>query len=107
MTVLFQVGGWYRGRLDAIARPAGRGKAGGGTMALHGLSRGRVLFAIAILVTLLFSKNVYQASLGSYYTFYLIEHFQVSVQTAQFYLVAFMAGIVLGTLGGEIGRAHV
>jgi hypothetical protein len=55
-------------------------------------------------VTLLFSKNVYQASLGSYYTFYLIEKFGLSVQTAQFYLVAFLIGIVLGTLlGGWVG----
>ena len=46
-----------------------------------------MLFAIVILVMLLFSKNVYQASLGSYYTFYLIEKFGLSVQTAQFFLV--------------------
>ena len=45
---------------------------------------------MAILVVLLFSKNVYQASLGSYYTFYLIEKFGLSVQTAQFYLFAFL-----------------
>src|SRR6185436_18111140 len=83
MTVLFQVGGWYRGRLSTIARPAARGRAGGAT-ALHGLTKGRVVFAVVILVTLLFSKNVYQASLGSYYTFYLIEKFHLSVQTAQF-----------------------
>jgi FSR family fosmidomycin resistance protein-like MFS transporter len=111
MTVLFQVGGWYRGRLATIARPASRGMAGGLT-ALHGLSKGRVIFAVVILVTLLFSKNVYQASLGSYYTFYLIEHFHLSVRTAQFYLVAFMIGIVLGTLGGgwvgdRVGRIPV
>ena len=111
MTVLFQVGGWYRGRLSTIARPAARGKAGGAT-ALHGLTKGRVVFAVVILVTLLFSKNVYQASLGSYYTFYLIEKFHLSVQTAQFFLVAFMIGIVLGTLGGgwigdKVGRIPV
>ena len=112
MTVLFQVGGWYRNRLATIQRPVARGKGGKGTMAAHGLSKGRVLFAVAILVTLLFSKNVYQASLGSYYTFYLIEHFHLSVRTAQFYLVAFMIGIVLGTLGGgwvgdKVGRIPV
>jgi MFS transporter, FSR family, fosmidomycin resistance protein len=110
MTVLFQVGGWYRSRLSTIARPAKKG--GKGTSAAHGLSQRRVVFAVLILVTLLFSKNVYQASLGSYYTFYLIEHFHLSVQTAQFYLVAFMIGIVLGTLGGgwvgdKVGRIPV
>jgi hypothetical protein len=43
---------------------------------------------VAILVALLFSKNVYSASLGSYYTFYLIDKFHLPVQTAQFYLFA-------------------
>jgi FSR family fosmidomycin resistance protein-like MFS transporter len=63
-----------------------------------------VLFAVAILILLLFSKNVYQASLGSYYTFYLMQKFGLSVQTAQFYLFAFLIGIVVGTLlGGWVG----
>ncbi|MBV8458040.1 MAG: MFS transporter, partial [Acetobacteraceae bacterium] len=110
MTVLFQVGHWYRARLEGMRRPA-RGRAAGAP-GWHGLSKRRVLFAVAILVTLLFSKNVYQASLGSYYTFYLMEHFHLSVRTAQFYLVAFMIGIVLGTLGGgwigdKVGRIPV
>lgn len=103
MTVLFQVGGWYRERRAATAAPV-RGKASATAATLHALSRGRVLFAIVILVTLLFSKNVYQASLGSYFTFYMIQKFGVSVQTAQFYLFAFLIGIVLGTLaGGAVG----
>ncbi len=102
MTVLLQVGHWYRARRSA-PRPAAR-KAAGGTADAPVLSRGRVLFAIVILVTLLFSKNVYQASLGSYYTFYLIEKFGVTVQTAQFFLVAFLIGVVMGTLlGGWVG----
>jgi FSR family fosmidomycin resistance protein-like MFS transporter len=112
MTVLFQVGHWYRARLATTVRPAARGKAGGTGTGLHGLTKGRVVFAVVILVTLLFSKNVYQASLGSYYTFYLIQKFHLSVQDAQFYLVAFMIGIVLGTLGGgwvgdKVGRIPV
>jgi FSR family fosmidomycin resistance protein-like MFS transporter len=70
----------------------------------HGLSKGQVIFAVVILVALLFSKNVYQASLGSYYTFYLIEKFHLSVQTAQLYLFAFFIGIVAGILlGGWVG----
>lgn len=103
MVVLFQVGGWYRDRRATAAAPA-RGKATPETQASHGLARGRVMLAIVILVMLLFSKNVYQASLGSYFTFYMIEKFDVSVQTAQFYLFAFLIGIVLGTLaGGAVG----
>jgi FSR family fosmidomycin resistance protein-like MFS transporter len=102
MIVLFQVGNWYRER-RAASRPVAR-KAAGGAASAPALTRGRVLFAIVILVTLLFSKNVYQASLGSYYTFYLIEKFGLSVQTAQFFLVAFLIGVVLGTLlGGWVG----
>jgi FSR family fosmidomycin resistance protein-like MFS transporter len=104
MTVLFQIGNWYRARRAAQATARARA-----AVAAHGLTKGRVLFAVVILVILLFSKNVYQASLGSYYTFYLIEKFHLPVQTAQFYLVAFSIGIVLGTLGGgwvgdKVGR---
>jgi MFS transporter, FSR family, fosmidomycin resistance protein len=59
---------------------------------------------VAILVALLFSKNVYSASLGSYFTLYLIDKFHLPVQTAQFYLFAFLVGIVLGTIaGGAVG----
>jgi FSR family fosmidomycin resistance protein-like MFS transporter len=59
---------------------------------------------VAILIALLFSKNVYSASLGSYFTFYLITKFGVTVQSAQFYLFAFLVGIVAGTIaGGAVG----
>jgi FSR family fosmidomycin resistance protein-like MFS transporter len=110
MTILFQVGHWYRSRRPA-SRPAARGKSGR-IAAPHGLSRARVAFAVVILVVLLFSKNVYQASLGSYYIFYLMDKFQLSVQTAQFYLFAFMIGIVIGVLlgglvGDKVGRVPV
>jgi FSR family fosmidomycin resistance protein-like MFS transporter len=101
MIVLFQVGNWYRARRTATRPVAKKGTA---TTAGHGLSKPRVLFAVAILILLLFSKNVYQASLGSYYTFYLMQKFGLSVQDAQFYLFAFLIGIVVGTLlGGWVG----
>jgi FSR family fosmidomycin resistance protein-like MFS transporter len=59
---------------------------------------------VAVLVVLLFSKNVYSASLGSYYTFYLIERFDVSVQQAQLLLFLYLGAVVLGTLaGGAVG----
>jgi MFS transporter, FSR family, fosmidomycin resistance protein len=99
MTVLFQVGGWY-GRRRAMQKPAARGKAS----TAPALPRARVIGAVAVLVALLFSKNVYSASLGSYFTFYLITKFGVTVQTAQFYLFAFLVGIVAGTIaGGAVG----
>jgi FSR family fosmidomycin resistance protein-like MFS transporter len=102
MVILFQVGSWYRGRL-AEGASAGPKKAKK-IAAPHGLSKRRVGFAVFVLVVLLFSKNVYQASLGSYYTFYLMDKFGLSIQTAQYFLFAFMFGIVIGTLlGGLIG----
>ena len=101
MIILFQIGGWYRARRGAGTVTQTR-KAR--VAPAHGLSKGQVILAVVILVVLLFSKNVYQASLGSYYTFYLIEKFQLSVQTAQLYLFAFFIGIVAGILlGGWVG----
>ena len=102
MFVLFQVGSWYGAR-RAERKPAAR-KAAASTTAMPTLSRGRVAFAVFILVALLFSKNVYSASLGSYFTFYLITKFGIGVQAAQLYLFAFLVGIVAGTLaGGAVG----
>ena len=106
MAVLFQVGGWYsRRRAESKgggAKSAARGKAAAAGPTISTLSRGRVVGAVLVLVALLFSKNVYSASLGSYFTFYLIGKFGVEVQTAQLYLFAFLVGIVLGTIGGGI-----
>jgi MFS transporter, FSR family, fosmidomycin resistance protein len=107
MFVLFQVGGWYA-RHRPPARSGPRIPAAPVTSATAprqtALPRRQVILAVAILVALLFSKNVYSASLGSYYTFYLIDKFHLSIQTAQFYLFAFLVGIVAGTLaGGAVG----
>jgi MFS transporter, FSR family, fosmidomycin resistance protein len=101
MFVLFQVGGWY-GRRRADQKPAARKAAA--TAAAPALSRKRVTLAVAILVALLFSKNVYSASLGSYFTLYLMARFGIDVATAQLYLFAFLVGIVGGTIaGGAVG----
>ena len=107
MIVLTAVGTWYR-RNRHLAKPKPRATGGEAVV----LSRGRVLFAIAILVALLFSKNVYSASLSSYYTFYLIGKFGLSVQAAQIALFAFLGALVVGTLAGgwigdRIGRIPV
>jgi len=120
MAVLFQVGGWYsRRRAESkgaeskkAAKPVARGKAGAAGPTISSLSRRRVIGAVLVLVALLFSKNVYSASLGSYFTFYLIEKFGVEVQTAQLYLFAFLVGIVMGTItggivGDKVGRIPV
>src|SRR5262249_32094676 len=105
--VLLLVGGWYA-RNRAPARPAPRTPAAPVVSATaprrQPLPRWKVIQAVAILVALLFSKSVYSASLSSYFPFYLIDKFHLPVQTAQFYLFAFLAGIVAGTLaGGAVG----
>jgi FSR family fosmidomycin resistance protein-like MFS transporter len=76
------------------------------------LPAGRVWFAMAILVVLLFSKNAYTAGFTSYYTFYLIERFDVSVQVSQVmlfvYLVVGAIGVIVGGMVGDrIGRDRV
>ncbi|MDB5589576.1 MFS transporter, partial [Enterovirga sp.] len=73
---------------------------------------GRIAAAMAILILLLFSKNAYTAAFTSYYTFYLIERFGVSVQASQLMLFLFLvvgAGgvIVGGMVGDRIGRDRV
>ena len=97
MTVLFLVGNWYR-RERALPR---RTRA---SAAPPDLSRRRVFWALAILLMLVFSKAFYQASLGTYYTFYLISKFQLSMASAQIYLFVFLAAVAAGTLiGGPVG----
>jgi MFS transporter, FSR family, fosmidomycin resistance protein len=107
IAILWRIGGWYRDRHVAASRESHRS----GTTAA-GVSRRRVMWAIAILCALLFSKYVYLASLTSYYTFYLISRFHVSVRTAQIDLFIFLLAVGIGTiLGGPIGdrfgRKHV
>ena len=67
---------------------------------------------MVILLALLFSKFVYLASLGSYYTFYLISRFSLSVQSAQIHLFVFLGAVAAGTIiggpvGDRIGRRQV
>ena len=76
------------------------------------LSKGKVAFALSILIVLIFSKYFYMASLTSYYTFYLIDKFHISVQSAQVYLFIFLFAIAAGTfiggpVGDRIGRKYV
>lgn len=65
-------------------------------------SKGQIAFAITILVILLFSKNAYSSSFSSYYTFYLIGKFGVSVQASQLMLFLFLAAAAVGALAGGI-----
>ncbi len=68
------------------------------------LPRRKLVLAMAVLVALIFSKYFYLASLTSYYTFYLISKFHVSVRTSQIYLFIFLGAATLGTfIGGPVG----
>ena len=72
----------------------------------------KTLMAIGVIVVLIFSKYIYMASLSSYYTFYLIHKFGVSVQDSQIYLFVFLFATAAGTLlggpiGDRIGRKYV
>ena len=99
MIVLFHVGHWYR-RLSP-PRPRGSGSAAAVTT---GQMRPKVAFAVAILILLMFSKSAYSASFSSYYTFYLMGQFNVSVQASQLMLFLFLVSSAAGSLiGGHLG----
>jgi len=71
---------------------------------LSSIPRPHVILALGVLITLVFSKYFYLASIGSYYTFFLIEKFGLSVKNAQLHLFLFLFAIAAGTfLGGPIG----
>jgi FSR family fosmidomycin resistance protein-like MFS transporter len=98
MVFLWNVGNWYR-QTSVFTGTAG-------TVLTHGsgLSRSQTYAALALLLALLFSKYVYLASFGSYYTFYLIERFGLTVRSAQVHLFLFLGAVAAGTIfGGPIG----
>ena len=95
--ILWRIGQWYKPQIAAkkFAAPV-----------LHpdAPSSRRVVIALAVLVALLFSKQLYVSSLSSYYIFYLIDRFGVSTQAAQIYLFMFLAANAIGAfLGGPLG----
>jgi FSR family fosmidomycin resistance protein-like MFS transporter len=97
MVILWQVGTWY----SHYRRSAAKRSAAPISITLP---RGKVVVALVVLTILTFSKNIYTASIASYYTFYLIERFDVSVQGSQYLLFVFLGAAALGTvLGGPIG----
>ncbi|WP_027484212.1 MFS transporter [Rhodanobacter sp. OR87] len=98
IVVLLQVGRWYSHH-HAVRR-----KAAAGHFAILALSPRQIIGALAILGLLIFSKYFYLASLSSYYTFYLIHKFGVSVQSAQVHLFVFLFAVAAGSLvGGPVG----
>jgi len=100
MVVLWRIGGWHRAwRPHAFAATAGSSP----DIRVR-VSPRRVGWSLAILGALIFSKYFYLASLNTYYTFYLIDKFHVSIRTAQIDLFIFLAAVAVGTIiGGPIG----
>ena len=99
IVILLIVSKWYREQLDLSAK-----KVIISDDIPHGLSKKRVIFSLGILLVLVFSKYFYLASITSYYTFFLIDKFNVSVQQSQIYLFAFLGAVAAGTLlGGALG----
>ncbi|MFM0598493.1 MFS transporter [Paraburkholderia dilworthii] len=104
IVVLTQIGRWYK-RHPSIRKA--RSSAPHAT-----LSRNKVMFAMGVLMLLVFSKYFYLASLNSYFTFYLIDKFHLPVQAAQIHLFVFLAAVAAGTviggpIGDRIGRKYV
>jgi MFS transporter, FSR family, fosmidomycin resistance protein len=98
MIVLWNVGGWYKRNHLSVAK---RTKA---RVASVDLSRARVVATLFVLGLLIFSKYIYLASITSYYIFYTVHKFHVSVQTGQVLLFVFLASVAAGTLiGGPLG----
>jgi FSR family fosmidomycin resistance protein-like MFS transporter len=106
--VMLPVSRWYRQRLTLL-RNSGANTGGHAAQPLSGAKIGRT---IIILLILIFSKYAYTAGLSSFYTFYLIEKFGVSVQKSQLLLFVFALSTAIGTLlggpvGDRVGRKYV
>lgn len=97
IAVLTKIAFWYQNHLQSVAKKKP-------VIVMPDLSQRQVFMSVVILMVLIFSKFFYTASMSSYFTFYLIEKFNVSIQDSQFYLVLFLASCAVGTLiGGPVG----
>jgi FSR family fosmidomycin resistance protein-like MFS transporter len=98
MLVMQRVGSWYARQIRSIAKAVGEGAR------VRESRQAGVALAVVVLVVLMFSKSAYSASLTSYYTLYLIDHFGVSIQASQYLLFLFLVSGAIGNLlGGHLG----
>ncbi|MEH0866424.1 MFS transporter [Phytobacter diazotrophicus] len=105
IVVLAQVSRWY-----AAQHRVNKGKKA--ATVINPLPRNKVVLAVCILLVLIFSKYFYMASISSYFTFYLMHKFDLSVQNAQIHLFIFLFAVAAGTViggpvGDKIGRKYV
>jgi len=103
---------WYRRRLKEWKLPQQTAQKGYSPPTAPILPKHRIYAAVFILLTLVFSKTLYTICLSNYFTFYLIEKYQVTVQQSQLFLFAFLFAVAAGTmlggsLGDKIGRKRV
>ncbi|GAC1379291.1 MAG: MFS transporter [Ginsengibacter sp.] len=97
--ILVGIGKWYKEKIGFLNKKENKVTAG-----VPQLSKSKVRMSIAILLVLIFSKYFYLASMSSYFTFYLIDKFHISIQSSQLYLFVFLFAVAAGTLlGGPIG----
>ena len=106
--ILSIVGKWYAENLYRIPTKSSAKRKPGQAL----LSKQRIVFSLAILIALIFSKYFYLVSLSNYFTFYLINKFHLGIQTAQIYLFLFLFAVAAGTIiggpvGDRIGRKYV
>lgn len=106
IVVLFRIARWYQNHLNLTAKKKIVLEN------LPNLSQTRIVVSVVILLVLIFSKYFYVAGISSYFTFYLMEKFGISVQDAQFHLFLFLLSVAAGTLlggplGDKFGRKYV
>ncbi len=103
IVVLMRIGRWYQQHLDDL-KTSGRPLI---AIKSSPVTRRRLITTLAVLAVLIFSKYFYLACLTSYYTFYLIDRFQLSASQAQIYLFLFLFAVAAGTIiGGPIGDRY-
>lgn len=103
--VLSKIGFWYQNHLSLRAHIKTE-------IVLPNLSQTRIILSVILLLIIIFSKFFYSASISSYFTFYLMDKFQLSIREAQFYLFLYLASCAVGTLiggplGDKFGRKYV
>ncbi len=106
--IMLRISRWYKQNMHRL-KPQGQTITSKGQLSLP---KGRVAFTMTILLILIFSKYLYTASITSYYTFYLMHKFDLTIQQSQYYLFAYLFAAAVGTflggpIGDKIGRKYV
>jgi FSR family fosmidomycin resistance protein-like MFS transporter len=103
---------FYLGRWSFANRKSRQTASKGANTWIEGLPERKINFALGILLVLVFSKYIYMVCITSYYTFYLIEKFNIGIKESQIYLFVCMAAVAIGTfaggpIGDRVGRRYV